>query len=462
MHLVDTRPLPAGHVTAFLDLIGDRRAAAVRAAATRIRDRLAGGRLWHVNSTGAGGGVAEMLHVLVPLYRQLGVAAHWAVVDGDDAFFDVTKRLGALAYGSTAAADLLGPSEVDGYRSRLAAQAADLRALLGPADVVLLHDHQCAGMVAELAGHVAAVYWRGHVGVDVPTAGSAAAWAIMGPALERADGVMFSVRGHVPAELRDHAVTVNPPVIWPYAVKNAALPDPVPPELLDRCGLGPGAAPGYVVAEGPRDGQAPLVVQVSRWDRLKDMHNVLTAFAEWVPDAHLALVGPDPRGIPDDIEQAHWFGLCRHRWLGLPRRDRARVRLVCLPMADLDDNARLVNAAQRAADVVTQKSLAEGFGLTVTEAMWKGRAVVASAVGGISAQIEHGRSGLLVEDPADLERFGELVASVTAGVVDGPALGRAARATVLADYLPDTDLANTAAMLTGEGGIFSRNSTGDG
>jgi trehalose synthase len=124
---------------------------------------------------------------------------------------------------------------------------------------------------------------------------------------------------------------------------------------------------------------------------------------------------------------------------------------VCLPMADRDDNARLVNAVQRTADVVAQKSLAEGFGLTVTEAMWKARPVVASAAGGITAQIDHGRTGLLVDDPGDLAGFAGLVASLTGGSVDGAALGRAAHKTVYQRYLPDADLLTTAQMLAERG-----------
>jgi trehalose synthase len=451
MHVIDTPPLAPATVSLFLDMIGPNRTACVQAAADRLHRRLAGGSLWHVNSTGTGGGVAEMLHVLVPLYRALGVPTQWAVIDGDEPFFHVTKRLGNLAYGSIAETDLLGPDDVQGYLAMLAPQAEQLRAVLGPRDAVLLHDHQTVGLAPELSGKVAALHWRSHVGVDEPTSGSVAAWAVMAPLLDRADGVMFSVPQHVPAELAGRPLTINPPVIWPFSPKHQALPDSAVPHLLDRAGLGAGPAPAYVVADGPRDPDAPLVVQVSRWDRLKDMHGVLNAFAESVPDAHLALVGPDPASIPDDTEQAHWFGICLARWRALPAPVRARARLVCLPMADRDDNARLVNVVQRTADVVVQKSLAEGFGLTVTEAMWKARPVVASAAGGITAQIDHGRTGLLVDDPGDLAGFAGLVASLTGGSVDGAALGRAAHKTVYQRYLPDADLLTTAQMLAERG-----------
>jgi trehalose synthase len=440
MHTVQPKDLAPAAVSDFLELIGPDRARRLRAAADRLRLRLGAGTLWHVNSTAAGGGVAEMLHMLVPLYRRLGVPTRWAVIDGDDRFFDVTKRLGNLAYGSTEPADRLGAADLDHYLARSTAEAEQLAAVLGPDDVVLLHDHQTAGLTPELASRVSALFWRSHVGVDAPTAGSDEAWAVFDPLLDRADAVVFSIKGHVPSRLAAADVAIIPPVIWPFAPKNEPLTDAARSALLDRAGLGRGQLPGYVLADGPRDPSLPLVVQVSRWDRLKDMHTVLTAFADGVPDAELALVGPDPAAIPDDVEQYHWFEVCRRAWSRLPSESRARIRLVCLPMADLDDNARLVNAAQRAADVVTQKSLAEGFGLTVTEAMWKGRAVIGSAVGGIAAQIEHGRTGLLLDDPADSAAFARLVTQVTTGRVDGAALGERARRHVLDTYLPDGDL----------------------
>ena len=421
----------------------------MRHAAHRLRRRLGDGILWHVNSTAVGGGVAEMLYVLVPLYRAMGVPTRWAVLDGDATFFDITKRLGNLAYGSTAQDDRLHPGDLERYLDHLAGEAERLHALLRPEDVVVLHDHQTAGMARTLAGRVSALHWRSHVGVDTPTDGSRQAWSLMAPLLAEADSVIFSLPGHVPAELASHRTVTIPPVIWPFAPKHRPLSPDMLPGLLERCGLGPGPAPSYVVADGPRDPAAPLVVQVSRWDRLKDMHAVLAGVVEGVPEAHLALVGPDPAAIPDDTEQAHWFNVCRSAWRGLPAAARARARLVCLPMGDVDDNALLVNAAQRAADVVVQKSLAEGFGLTVTEAMWKGRPVVGSAVGGIAAQIEHGRNGLLLDDPHDLTGFAELVRQVTDGVVDGAALGRRAREDVLRRYLPDSDMAAMLELLGG-------------
>ncbi|MFD0634752.1 hypothetical protein ACFQ9X_27625 [Catenulispora yoronensis] len=165
-----------------------------------------------------------MLHILVPLYRQLGIPVRWAVIDGDDRFFDVTKRLGNLAYGSVDPADRLDPADVDHYLTRSAMEAKELLALVGTRDLVLLHDHQTAALVPDLAGAVRGVFWRCHVGVDAPTAGSRAAWDVLAPLLERADAAIFSIARHIPERLPDHQVAVIPPVIWPYSPKNEPVP----------------------------------------------------------------------------------------------------------------------------------------------------------------------------------------------------------------------------------------------
>ena len=158
------------------------------------------------------------------------------------------------------------------------------------------------------------------------------------------------------------------------------------------------------------------MLQVSRWDRLKDMDGVLRGFvdnlARMPEDAHLLLARPDVLGVSDDPEGAEVFDGCRKLRAALPPSTRARVHLTALPMDDVDENALLVNGLQRHAAVVVQKSLEEGFGLTVTEPMWKSRPVVASAVGGIQDQIEDGVSGLLLADPSDLDACASAVAGL--------------------------------------------------
>ena len=183
---------------------------------------------------------------------------------------------------------------------------------------------------------------------------------------------------------------------------------------------------------------------------MKDMTGVLTGFAEHVDpalDAHLLLSGPAVTGVADDPEAADVLDECMAVWRSLPHAARSRVHLACTPMADPDEAAAIVNAIQRHAAVVVQKSLAEGFGLTVAEAMWKARPIVASAVGGIVDQIEHGEHGLLVDDPLDLDAFGERVAELLRDRETAERLGERARARAAEEFLGDRHLDQYGALL---------------
>jgi trehalose synthase len=175
------------------------------------------------------------------------------------------------------------------------------------------------------------------------------------------------------------------------------------------------------------------------------MAGVMEGFAgevgrDGMSGAHLVLAGPDVSGVSDDPEGAEVLAECRDRWSNLPRAVRERVHLASIPMDDADENALIVNALQRHASVVVQKSLVEGFGLTVTEAMWKARPVVASRVGGIQDQIADGRDGLLVDDPSDLEEFGRVLGGVVANPALAGRLGSAAQEKVRSEFLGDRHL----------------------
>ena len=195
----------------------------------------------------------------------------------------------------------------------------------------------------------------------------------------------------------------------------------------------------------------PLVVQVSRWDRLKDHLGVMRGFARLDPadasGARLVLAGPAVTGVADDPEGPAVLAELTRAWRALPHATRHRVQIVSLPVVDAQENAAMVNALQRHAAVVVQKSIHEGFGLTVTEAMWKGRPVVASAVGGIVDQIDDGRDGVLLRDPADPAEL----AAVLRGLLDDPeradVLGAAARDRVRRTRLTIRQLAADAEML---------------
>jgi trehalose synthase len=182
-----------------------------------------------------------------------------------------------------------------------------------------------------------------------------------------------------------------------------------------------------------------LVTQVSRWDRLKDPLGVIEGFAIHVArqfdDAHLVLAGPSTDSVADDPEGAGILVAVKDAWTGLPDDVRRKVHLASLPMADLEENAAIVGALQRHSEIVVQKSLAEGFGLTVSEAMWKARPVVASRVGGIQDQIEHGHSGLLIADPRDLKRFGAAIVELLHDPAHARRIGDAAKLRVRDHFL---------------------------
>ena len=207
--------------------------------------------------------------------------------------------------------------------------------------------------------------------------------------------------------------------------------------------------------EAPIPEQAPLVVQVSRWDRLKDPAGVLRCFAERCrhPTAHLLLAGPSVAEVADDPEGAQVVAEVRAQRATLGAELGERVHLASLPMDDLEENAAIVNAIQRRADVIVQKSLAEGFGLTVAEAMWKSRPVVASRIGGIQDQIVDGESGMLV-DPSDLESTAAAIDGLLGDPARAQAVGAAARGRVRASFLGTRHLVQytelLAKMLAGE------------
>ena len=462
-------PVPTLALGRLRPLIGDRRFAELEMAAEDTRAALAGTTVWNVNSTATGGGVAEMLQVLVGYILDAGVDARWLVIHGDPDFFTVTKRLHNRIHGVAGDDGGLGAEEAAVFERTAAANAEPVVSAVRPGDIVLLHDPQTAGLAAPLAAAGARVVWRCHIGTEQADQWTQQAWSFLRPYLQACDGFVFTRRAYVPSWVPDDRVWVIPPSIDPFSPKNEDITFLDRAHILGRLGVTselPGEPPGVftrrdgtigrvtraatIVAEGdPLDPVAPLVVQVSRWDHLKDMRGVMLGFAGEVvdrTDAHLLLVGPSVEGVTDDPEGAVVLAECVDTWRSLPARARRRVRLVSLPMDDVDENAAMVNALQRQAEVIVQKSLAEGFGLTVAEAMWKAKPVVASAVGGIVDQVEPG-TGVLLDDPTDLEAFGRALASLLEQPDLVATLGARAHRHVLAGFVGDTHLLHYAAMM---------------
>lgn len=427
--------------------------------AASIRDRLGDRRIVNVNSTATGGGVAEMLATLIGYVRGAGIEAEWLVIQGQAEFFTVTKRIHNGLYGSPGDGGDLGPRERATYERTTAVNTARICREVEPGDVVIVHDPQPAGLIAPLIEHGSHVVWRCHVGYDGANEWTERAWAFLRPYVERAHAHVFSRESFAPAWIDRARIRAIPPSIDPFTPKNAELEPSEVVDLLNAAGLL--AAPDAQsnprvkrVAEVVREGGAPaaavpLVVQVSRWDRMKDMAGVLQGFVDHVRGpAHLVLAGPAVDGVDDDPEgEEVWKETCAS-WSSLTTASRSRVHLAAIPMDDPVENALVVNALQRHGAVVVQKSLAEGFGLTVAEAMWKSRPVVASAVGGIVDQVVDGETGLLIEDPQDLASFGAAVVHLLDDPAEAARLARNARGHVVKHFLGDRHLLQYAELLS--------------
>ena len=468
MTLVHSVEVPRRPVSRLEPVIGAPRYADLARAADQVRQMLAGRTIWNVNSTAAGGGVAEMLQVLVGYVQDLGIAIGWLVITGDAGFFAITKRLHNQIHGSLSGAPL-GAADAAHYAQMLTANAVELAARVQPGDVVLLHDPQTAGLAAALAQAGARVVWRCHIGVDWEDEVTRAGWDFLRPHLAAAEAYVFSRQTYVPSWIPADKAWIVQPSIDPFSPKNQQLAADTVRAILVKLGVLDGPAPmapatfvrrdgdmdtvtrpAAIVGEGRPGPDDPVLVQVSRWDRLKDMAGVMRGFAEHVVpggDGYLMLVGPAVTEVSDDPEGAAIYGECLLQWRGLSPAARRRILLITLPLDDIDENAAMVNALQRHATAIAQKSLAEGFGLTVLEGMWKGRPVIGSAVGGIIDQIAEG-TGILLPDPADLTAFGSAARLLLGDPDQAARIGQAAHAHIREQYVGDVHLLRYAMLLS--------------
>jgi trehalose synthase len=428
----------------------------LRKEAGRLMKPLDGRTLWMVNSTAEGGGVAEMMPKLVALLRELGLDARWAVIQPEaQRFFDLTKHLHNLIHDS--GPSRLGSSDRDLYEA-VSERAADaLAPHLSEDDLLAVHDPQPLGMGAILKERLGLpTLWRCHIGLDHDTDATRAGWDFLKPYAETYDRTVFSVQNYVPDFLSKKAEVI-PPAIDPLSHKNRYLSTHKVSGVLCNAGL---CQESQHVLTGDFEHQAerlqnggdfgpattpgdlgllfrPAVTQVSRWDRLKGWVPLLRGFKrmkerhyaangsggngafvrsdEKHPERHhrrlnlvrLVLAGPDPASIQDDPEgQAAFEQVCQ-QWKELPPAVQRDVAVLALPMDSRKQNALMVNALQRCATVVAQNSLQEGFGLTATEAMWKGCPVMGTRAVGLRTQIRDGTDGRLVQHADDPDEVAE-------------------------------------------------------
>lgn len=346
---------------AYAEVIGRDRIDLLR----RLAGRLEGLRLVVVNSTRVGGGVAELLTRHVPLFEELGLRARWEVVEGPPEYFAVTKRMHNALQGDRLELTSV-QKEVYVETARRNAERIDL-----DADVVVIHDPQPAPLI-RFAKKTCPWIWRCHIDASRPYR---PVWRFLREFVEPYDASVFSLAAF--AQNLGHPQYLIAPSIDPLADKNRPLSTGEVDERLARLGL---------------DRSKPLLVQVSRFDRFKNPMGVIRAFRKVRRhvDCRVVLVGGT---ADDDPEGAEVLREVREE-----AGDDRDIAILALP----PDAHRDINALQRAATVVIQNSSREGFGLTVTEAMWKGRPVVAGAAGGITLQVHDHRTGFLVHSEEGL------------------------------------------------------------
>jgi trehalose synthase len=332
-----------------------------------MAEPLQGKRVLHVSATAFGGGVSEILYTLVPLMRDVGLDAHWHVILGREEFFNVTKLMHNSLQGDPQAITDEQWEVFEAYN------VMNAQGLEGDWDLIIVHDPQPAGLRANARDRSRRWVWRCHIDLSTPNEETLAR---LSPLISEYDATVWHLEQYVPAGLDGGLQKIVPPAIDPLSPKNMALSPEDAAFVCEQFGIDP---------------ERPLVCQVSRFDPWKDPMGVIDAYrlirAE-APDVQLALVGSMATDDPEGWEFFH--STFRH--------------------ADGDPDIKIlnnlnnvgaieVNAFQSQADVVMQKSLREGFGLTVTEALWKGRATIGGDVGGIPLQISDGETGFLVSSP---------------------------------------------------------------
>lgn len=396
----------------YADIVGAEMLQQVR----EVADPLQGARVLHLNATPYGGGVSELLRSIVPLMNDLGIVTDWQTVTGDIAFFDITKRMHNALQGDPRP---LGNAERASY---LRTSELNARSLEGRFDFAIVHDPQPAAL-ALLDPEIAERWiWRCHIDTSAP---NPEVWSFLRPFLEPFDAAVFTMDEFVPPDMPVARIETIPPAIDPASPKNLPLDESLARHVLEWIGVRT---------------DRPLVTQVSRFDPWKDPLGVIEAYRiarSAVPDLQLALVGSMAQ---DDPEAWEIYAGIR---AASERDPRIHVFTNLQGVGNIE-----VNAFQRLSTVVVQKSIREGFGLVVSEAMWKATPVVAGNVGGIPLQMADGVGGRLVDDT---QACGQAIAELATDLTLAAQLGNAGQQRVREAFLLPRLLLNELTLLASLG-----------
>ncbi len=397
--------------------------------------KLKGRRIYMINSTEQGGGVAEMMPRLVSFFRQLGIDTEWIVCEScKKDFFTITKKLHNLIHG--VCCDFVYEEERELYESVNKENAEALLKLLKPHDIVVIHDPQPAGMIKFLKGQLPLKFiWRCHIGIDLHSEQTKNAWDFLHPYTELYDFNVFSATAYIPGHLTGKAAVMHP-TIDPLDHKNRYLSVHKTVGIFCNSGLARAYQPvltppfGNMVKRLQPDGTfgkpflpsdpgllfKPYALQVGRWDRLKGLMELIQGFelikcqdiyqfnhrhTKRLEMLKLVLAGPDPSFVADDPEGEEVLNEISGYYRSLSPALQRDIVLLKLPMESRKQNHLIVNALQLGASVIAQNSIKEGFGLTVTEAMWKKKPVVGGNTCGIKEQIMDDIHGVIIKNPTN-------------------------------------------------------------
>ena len=408
--------------------------------------------IWMINSTFVGGGVAEMLPMLISMFKDINITIKWVVISPSSknaqSFFNITKQIHNNIHGvfNPKTMEILNNSHRLILESVCKDCCNEFIPLVKPQDIIIIHDLQPLAMIKYLKKSLKnLIIWRSHIGIDQENETTDKTWNFLKPYINLADHIIYSLKDYIPKfVIKENKIpySIIPPAICPFTPKNIELTHSELLRILSKSNIiHPttnddqweykvqrvcGKTGKLIKCSNHKDNNFellfnPIICEISRWDKLKGWIQLIKAFVhlkqnintfidsdakheQYIQNMILVLAGPDPSFIQDDPEGIKVFNdLCTfYKSLGNKYKDiQDKIYILSLPMNNTDENALIVNALQRLSSIVIQNSLREGFGLTVTEAMWKGTPIIASNVGGIRVQCMDGINGININDPTD-------------------------------------------------------------